>query len=45
MTTRYGILTFYIKESLRYYTNIVAKFTKPVLNAIEKLSARIPSRL
>ena len=31
-------LDFYIKESLRYYTNIVAKFTKPVLNAIEKLS-------
>ncbi|WP_319476616.1 FprA family A-type flavoprotein [Marispirochaeta aestuarii] len=31
-------LDFYIKESLRYYTNIVAKFTKPVLNAIEKLA-------
>ena len=31
-------LEFYKKESLRYYTNIVAKFTKPVLNAIEKLS-------
>ncbi|WP_319562476.1 FprA family A-type flavoprotein [Marispirochaeta sp.] len=31
-------LDFYVKESLRYYTNIVAKFTKPVLNAIEKLT-------
>lgn len=32
-------LDWYIEESLRYFTNIVAKFTKPVLNAIEKLSA------
>lgn len=31
-------LDFYKKESLRYYSNIVAKFSKPVLNAIEKLS-------
>lgn len=30
-------LPFYEKESLRYYTNIVAKFSTPVLNAIEKL--------
>lgn len=31
-------LDFYIKESLRYFVNIVAKFTHPVLQAIEKLS-------
>ncbi len=31
-------LTFYQEESLRYFVNIVAKFTKPVLNAIERLS-------
>ncbi|MBN1835833.1 MAG: FprA family A-type flavoprotein [Spirochaetales bacterium] len=30
-------LPFYEKESLRYYVNIVAKFSKPTLNAIEKL--------
>jgi len=30
-------LDFYEKESLRYYVNIVAKFSKPTLNAIEKL--------
>ncbi len=30
-------LAFYTQESLRYYVNIVAKFSKPVLNAIEKL--------
>ena len=30
-------INFYLKESLRYYANIVAKFSKPVLNAIEKL--------
>jgi len=29
---------FYEKESLRYFVNIVAKFSKPVLNAIAKLS-------
>jgi len=29
---------FYIEESLRYFVNIVAKFSKPVLNAIEKLA-------
>ena len=28
-------LTFYQKESLRYFVNIVAKFTKPILKAIE----------
>ncbi len=31
-------LDFYIKESLRYYTNIVAKFSTPVKKAIEKLA-------
>ncbi len=31
-------IEFYKKESLRYYSNIVAKFSKPVLNAIEKLA-------
>jgi len=30
-------LPFYEKESLRYYVNIVAKFSKPTLNAIGKL--------
>ncbi|MEW5815091.1 MAG: FprA family A-type flavoprotein [Spirochaetota bacterium] len=30
-------LEFYKQESLRYYANIIAKFSKPVLNAIEKL--------
>ena len=28
---------FYEKESLRYFANIVAKFSRPVLNAIDKL--------
>jgi anaerobic nitric oxide reductase flavorubredoxin len=31
-------LDFYIQESLRYFVNIVAKFTGPVLRAIGKLS-------
>ena len=31
-------LAFYEKESLRYYANIVAAFSKPVLNAGEKLA-------
>ena len=31
-------LDFYKKESLRYYVNIVAKFSNPVLKAIDKLS-------
>ena len=31
-------LAFYEQESLRYYVNIVAKFSKPVLNAIAKLA-------
>jgi flavorubredoxin len=31
-------LPFYENESLRYYSNIVAKFSTPVLNAITKLS-------
>ncbi len=31
-------LDFYEKESLRYYVNIVAKFSRPVLKAIEKLA-------
>lgn len=30
-------IEFYKKESLRYYVNIVAKFAKPVLQAIDKL--------
>lgn len=28
---------FYEKESLRYFANIVAKFSRPVINAIDKL--------
>ena len=31
-------LVFYEKEALRYYVNIVAKFSTPTLKAIEKLS-------
>jgi len=31
-------LDFYQKESLRYYVNIVAKFSRPVLKAIKKLA-------
>lgn len=31
-------LDFYQKEALRYYVNIVANFSKPVLRAIEKLA-------
>ena len=31
-------IPFYEQESLRYYVNIVAKFSKPVLNAIAKLA-------
>ncbi|HBJ81074.1 MAG: hypothetical protein PWQ72_827 [Pseudothermotoga sp.] len=30
---------FYLKEMLRYYTNIVATFSRPVLKAIEKLKS------
>ncbi len=30
-------MAFYTRESLRYYTNIVARFSGPVLRAIEKL--------
>jgi anaerobic nitric oxide reductase flavorubredoxin len=30
--------TFYEREALRYYVNIVAKFSKPVLQAIDKLA-------
>ena len=30
-------MDFYRKESLRYFVNIVSKFTRPVLNAIEKV--------
>ncbi len=33
----YEDLSFYQRESLRYFVNIVAKFTRPVLNAIEKV--------
>ncbi|NOY08194.1 MAG: FprA family A-type flavoprotein [Spirochaetes bacterium] len=32
-----GNIDFYKKESLRYYVNIVAKFSNPVLKAIDKL--------
>lgn len=34
----YGDISFFEKESLRYYANIVAAFSKPVLNAGEKLA-------
>jgi flavorubredoxin len=34
----YGDISFFEKESLRYYANIVAAFSKPVLNAGEKLT-------
>jgi flavorubredoxin len=34
----YTDLGFYQKEALRYYVNIVAKFSMPVLKAIEKLA-------
>ena len=34
----YENLDFYISEALRYYVNIVANFSKPVLQAIEKLA-------
>ncbi len=34
----YSDLAFYEKESLRYYANVVAAFSKPVLNAGEKLA-------
>lgn len=30
-------MAFYVRESLRYYTNIVARFSGPVLRAIDKL--------
>ncbi|MBN1410563.1 MAG: FprA family A-type flavoprotein [Spirochaetales bacterium] len=33
----YEDFSFYVDESLRYFVNIVSKFTRPVLNAIEKL--------
>jgi anaerobic nitric oxide reductase flavorubredoxin len=35
---------YYEREALRYYTNIVAKFSRPVLKAIEKLSS-LPMRI
>jgi anaerobic nitric oxide reductase flavorubredoxin len=34
----YSDLAFFERESLRYYANIVAAFSKPVLNAGEKLA-------
>lgn len=34
-----GDIAWYEKESLRYYANIVAKFSTPVLNAIRKLES------
>jgi len=36
---QYSDLAFYERESLRYYANIVAKFSRMVLRAIEKLAA------
>lgn len=30
-------MDWYIQEALRYFANIIAKFSRPVLNAIEKL--------
>jgi len=35
---QYEDINFYKNEALRYYVNIVAKFSNPVLKAIEKLS-------
>ncbi|MBI9045373.1 MAG: FprA family A-type flavoprotein [Anaerolineaceae bacterium] len=35
---QYNDLDFYIKESLRYYVNIISMYNKPVLKAIEKLA-------
>ena len=40
----YEDLSFYKREALRYYVNIVATFSRPVLRAIEKL-AGIPVEL
>lgn len=34
----YSDLSFYKREALRYYVNIVATFSRPVLRAIEKLA-------
>ena len=34
----YTNITFYEQEALRYFTNIVASFSKPVLNAGDKLA-------
>ena len=33
----YDELSFYTREALRYYANIIASYSKPVLNAIKKL--------
>jgi anaerobic nitric oxide reductase flavorubredoxin len=35
----YADLEFYKQEALRYYANIVATFSRPVLHAIEKLAS------
>jgi anaerobic nitric oxide reductase flavorubredoxin len=35
----YADLDFYRQEALRYYANIVATFSRPVLHAIEKLAS------
>ena len=37
--TSADMATFYVKESLRYYTNVVAKFSGMVRKAIDKLAA------
>ncbi len=34
----YDDLSFYTTEALRYYSNIIASYSKPVLNAINKLT-------
>jgi len=35
---QYDSMDFYVQESLRYYANIVARFSRPVLMAIDKLA-------
>ncbi len=38
---QYADLSFYEREALRYYVNIIAVFSRPVLRALEKLD-RVP---
>jgi flavorubredoxin len=35
-------LDLYLREALRYYVNIIARFSQPVLNAIKKLAPLAP---